>query len=377
VSAKERKLEMHDGRGALRLGLALLCVVALAACGSSSGSDATTLLKQTFSGSHKVNSGNLSLSLNMTPSGSSTTPISLSFGGPFQSLGPGKLPESDFTVSLSGGGRSASLGILSTGSTGYVTLQGTAYQLPQSTFQKLESSFSQLGSPSSTSSGASTLSRLGIHPLNWLVSPTIVGDETIAGTATTHIRAGVNVHGLLNDVNTLVQKASTVGVSGASQLSSGLSASTRNQIASEIQNPSVDVWTGNGDKTIRRLTINFTLSGSGLVASLFNGVRTASLGLTMQYTNLNQPQTINAPTSVRPYTEFAAKLRTFAQSLQASLGTIAGGGAGSAGSAAASSSGTSTTAGTSNNPQAYSQCIQAAGNDVTKMQQCAPLLNGG
>jgi hypothetical protein len=362
---------MHDRNGGLRLGLALLTVLALAACGSSGGSDAASLLKQTFSGSHKVNSGNLSLSLSLTPSGSGS-PISLSFGGPFQTLGPGKLPESNFSVSLSGGGHSATLGILSTGNTGYVTLQGTAYQLPQATFQKLESSFSQLGSSAGGNSGSGALSKLGIHPMNWLVGPTIVGDESIAGTPTTHIHAGVNVPGLLNDLNTVVQKASSIGVSGTGQLSSGLSASTRRQIASEVRNPSVDVWTGKSDKTIRRLAINMTLSGSGLLSSLLNGAKTASVGLTMQYTNLNQPQAISAPTNVRPYSEFTAKASTLSQALQSSLGTVAGGGSASSGA-----SGATTTGGSSNNIQAYSQCIQAAGNDVSKMQQCAPLLNGG
>ena len=69
---------------------------ALAACGSSSSgsSNAESLLKQTFSGSHTVNSGVLTFSLSATPQGSSTIkgPITLSLDGPFQSRGHGKLP---------------------------------------------------------------------------------------------------------------------------------------------------------------------------------------------------------------------------------------------------------------------------------------------
>ena len=79
---------------------------------SSTSTDAAGLLKQTFSGSHKVNSGNLNVSLTINPSGSSTLngPITLSFGGPFQSLGKGKLPQSNFTISVSALGKSGSLG---------------------------------------------------------------------------------------------------------------------------------------------------------------------------------------------------------------------------------------------------------------------------
>ncbi len=372
---------MHHRMGGLRLSpavlLAGLTALALAACGgSSSGGDATKLLRETFSGSHTVNSGNLSLSLTISPSGSTTLsgPITVSFGGPFESLGAGRLPRSNFNVSVSALGRTGSLGILSTGTSGYVTLQGASYRLPQATFQKVESSFSQLASSPGASSGSSTLSRLGIHPLSWLVSPTIVGDDSVAGAATTHIRAGVNVAGLLGDLNTFLQKASSLGVSGAARLSSGIPASTRSRIASEIKNPSVDVWTGKSDKTIRRLAIQLTLPVSGQISTALGGLKSAGIGFTIQYANLNQPQTITAPTAVRPYSEFASRVRSILQALQGGLNGLSGG----AGTTGAGTTGAGTTgAGSAANIQAYSRCIQAAGNDVAKMQQCAPLLNGG
>jgi hypothetical protein len=108
-----------------------LVSLALSACGTaSSGSsgDATKLLSQTFSGTHKVSSGNVSFALTVQPSGSSTIkgPISFSLGGPFQTRGTGKLPASDFTISLGGLGKSGSLAVLSTGTKGYVTLQGAS-----------------------------------------------------------------------------------------------------------------------------------------------------------------------------------------------------------------------------------------------------------
>ena len=187
--------------------------IALSACGSSSGGDANSLLKQTFSGSHTVTSGNLSFSLTVSPSGSRTLsgPITLSFGGPFQSRGKGQLPASNFNISITASGRTGSLGILSTGTNGYVTLQGTSYQLPAATFQKLESSFAQVASSPGAGSNGGTLSKLGIDPLHWLVNPSVVGHESVGGADTTHIRAGVNVAALLADLNTFLQKASSLG----------------------------------------------------------------------------------------------------------------------------------------------------------------------
>ena len=80
---------MHnENRGApvkLRVSLffgARLCVLAVAACGSSSttgsgSGDAQSLLSQTFSKGHTVKSGVLGFSLSIDPTGSSTltTPI--------------------------------------------------------------------------------------------------------------------------------------------------------------------------------------------------------------------------------------------------------------------------------------------------------------
>jgi hypothetical protein len=361
----------------------MLASVALGACGSSSSTSGSpgTLLSQTFTGTHKVTSGVLNLTLTIDPSGSSTLsgPITLNFGGPFQTRGAGKLPESNFTVSVSALGRNASLGILSTGTSGYVTLSGTSYQMPQATFQKLESSFAQLTSSAGTSQGSSTLANLGIRPLQWLTHPTTVGTETVGGAQTTHIHAGINVPALLNDLNTFLAKASSVSP-GATQLKSGLPTATRQKIAAAIRNPSFDVWTGTSDKTIRRLTIALTVPVTGNLSTQLGGVKSADIGLTMQYASLNQPQTITAPKTVRPYSEFQSKVSAFIQGLQgAASGVLGSGGSSGGGSGSGGSGGTSPggSGSSSSNVTKYSQCIQQANGDVAKMQSCASLLGSG
>jgi hypothetical protein len=351
----------HQVRGLRAAGALLICTLAaitLGACGSSSGGDANTLLRQTFSGSHAVNSGNLNFTLTVVPSGSRTltSPITLSFGGPFQSRGKGKLPASNFNISIRAQGKTGSLGIVSTGTTGYVTLAGTSYQLPAATFQKLESSFAGVGAGGS---GAPGLSKLGIDPLHWLVKPSVVGKESIGGADTTHIRAAVNVPALLGDLNTFLQKAASAGVSGAR----GISAATRTQIANEVKNPSFDVWTGSSDKTVRKLQVKLTLPVTGQISTALGGLSSADIGLSVQYADLNKPQTIQAPTTIRPFSEFSAKLRAFLATAQ---GTVSG------------TTGTTATTPSSatSQVQRYSQCLQAAGQDVSKMQRCAGLLNG-
>jgi hypothetical protein len=361
-------------------------ILALSACGSSGSSgNASTLLNQTFSGPHAVNSGNLSFSITVNPSGSSTLrgPITLSFGGPFQSLGKGKLPASNFSISIGALGRSGSLSILSTGTNGYVTLQGTSYQLPAATFQKLESSFAQV-TASGGGSGSGTLSKLGISPLRWLTNPSVVGKETVGGVDTTHIRAGIDVNAFLKDFSTVLQRASSLGVSGASSLKGGISDSTRARIAASVKNPSFDVWTGNSDKTLRRLALSLTVPVTGQISGLLGGLTSAQIGMDMKYASLNQPQTITAPTALHPFSEFTTKLRSFLSSVQsAGAGALSGAGStgtgtlpNATGAGAASGAGTTGTSGASSSVQRYSACLQAAGQDVTKMQNCASLLSG-
>lgn len=362
--------------------MVVLASLGVAACGSASSGSANpnTLLTQTFTGTHKVTSGNLNLTLTIDPSGSGllSGPITLSFGGPFQTRGAGKLPESNFTVSAQALGQNVALGVISTGTAGYVTFQGASYQMPQATFQKLESSFSQLTSTPGASSGSSTLGKLGIQPLKWLTNPTVVGNENVGGAQTTHIHAGVNVNALLTDLNTVLEKASSLGVSGASSLKSGIPPADRTKIASEIKNPGVDIWTGTSDKTIRRLTITLTLPVTGKTSSELGGLKSADISLTMQYSDLNQPQTIKAPTTLRPFSEFQSKLNAFVQEIEgAAGGALGGSGTSSSSGGASSGSGGGTSGGSSSNVTKYSQCIQAAGGDVGKMQKCASLLGSG
>ena len=350
----------------------------LAACGSSSSSNAgasgnaQSLLTQTFSGSHKVDSGVLNVALSFNPSGSSTLsgPISLSLSGPFQSRGSGKLPESDFTVSVSALGQHGSLGVISTGTNGYITLQGSAYQLPAADFTKLESSFSSVASGSGSGTSSGGLSRLGIDPLHWLRNPSVVGTETVGGVATTHIRAGVNVTALVADINTFLAKTAKT-TAAAGKLPSSIPAATQQKIAAAVKNAKVDIWTGQSDKTLRKLALSLTLPVSGQTSTLLGGLSSTGIALTLQYSGLNQAQTITAPTTVLPYSQFSAKLSGLLSAVQGSLGAAgASSGSGST-STPAPSNGSGGSAGISK----YTTCLQKAGSDVTKMQKCASLLN--
>lgn len=356
---------------------AIVAVLGLAACGGSSGggsgssqsasSNPQTLLKQTFSSAHAVRSGVLHVELQLTPKGSSavTTPVTLSLDGPFQSGGAKQAPQSDFTMSASALGHKGSMGVISTGNAAFIRLQGTAYSLPASTVKALHKS---LASGKSTGS-APGLSSLGIDPSRWLVKPQIVGTETVNGAQTKHLRAAVNVTAFVADVNKMLAKEAKAASAATSQsVPTRIPPATQRKIAAALKHPTVDLWTGSSDSTLRRLALTSSIPVTGQTSTELGGMTSAGVRLTIDYDKLNQSQTITAPAHPRSYAEFQAKLNTLGQQLEGAL----------SGSGATGSTGSGTTgAGSSAQVNKYSKCINAAGGNVAKMQKCASLLNGG
>lgn len=373
------------------LACAGLVAVAVGACGSS-GSDpsassnsadstsAATLLKQTFTGSHDVKSGVVQLNLTVTPHDSSwiSGDVVLSLNGPFQSQGANKLPDSDFTLSIQAEGQKATMQLISADGKGYVILGGTPYSLPANTFKQLESGVS---SASSGSSKGAELKRLGINPLGWLSNPTVVGQAQLNGEETTHIHADVNPTPMLRDLNRLLGKAGQLGINtGGTKVPSNIPPATRHQIAHALGKPSFDVWTGTSDKTLRKLSLSASVPISGSASSSLGGMTSADVALTFQYSDINQPQTIQAPANPQSF----GALRTQVDSLIESVLEAVGTGVGTAGPTILNGTttvgtGTGTVVGSalSGTDQKYSRCILDAKGDVTKMQSCTKLLGSG
>ncbi len=376
-------------RKGLITAVALVTAGLVAGCGSGSSkpdppapsgsSAARQLLTQTFDGHHTINSGVITLGVKVVPTGSSTVtqPLEFSFSGPFTSTG-GKLPESDFTINVSAQGQHGSLQVISAGGKGYITVSGQSYRMPAASFKNLESGFGSLassGGSSTSTSGSGAFRKLGIQPLDWLSNPQIVGNSTVNGVATTQVHASVDTSAMLHDVSKLLGKTSSLGVSGTSSLPQSLSASTQKRIADALGSPSFDVWTGKSDKILRKLTVSATVPVTGQERTLLGGMTSAAFTLDFEYSDLNQPQTINAPTSVKPYSVFQSKVDTILQEIESGLvsGSLSGG-TDTGTFTSTIQSGASTVA---NADKKYTNCITAAGGDVKKMQKCSSLLGSG
>jgi hypothetical protein len=356
---------------ARRAFVALFLVVfalGLTACG---GEDPNQLIDETFKGGdEKVDSGKLSVGITVRTQGSPqlSQPVDLKLNGPFQRQGKNQLPKFDFGLAANVAGRSLGAGAVSTGDGGFLKIQGQAYKLDDSQFNKIKQSYqqAQVRSEQEKKKGDTSPAALGIDPGTWLREAKVVGDEDVAGTETTHVSAKVDVPKLLDDVSQALSKARSQGLPQAGQLPSALTPEQRQRVQEAIRGATFDFWTGKEDKVLRKLQINLDFQVPPAERARTSGVTGGRVGFTLQMADLNESQTIAAPANARPISE-----------LGGALGALGGAGGGTSGAPSGAPGAPSGAPGAPSgapgaNP-AYLQCVQAAAGDPAKLQQCAAL----
>ncbi len=356
-------------RSFLVLLTALLAVV-IAGCGGDSqsadeGTSVDELLKQTFSGQKKVESGKLDLALKIDVQGGSSQvqgPISLKLSGPFQTQGKGKLPKFDMDAAFEGAGQNLKAGVASTGDKAFVNFQGTEYAVSDQVFEQFKAGYEQAQKQSADKGNQQSLATLGIDPRRWLTDAKNAGEAKVGDTDTIKITGGVDVAKLLDDVNTALDKARNLGVQGSDQLPEKLTDKQKQDAADAIKDLSVEIYTGKDDTTLRRMLVTMGVEApdSG------QGATKGTLSLDFSLLDLNEDQSIEAPSGAKPFDQLLGQ-----------LGGLGLGGAGSSGSGSGSSgSGSSGTGGASaEDLKKYSDCVTAAGSDAAKAQKCAELLS--
>ena len=349
--------------------LALIALVAAFAAGCGGGgssepsADSDTsvdqVLKDTFSGQKKVDSGKLDLSLKLDVQGSSDSqlqgPISLKLSGPFQTQGKGKLPKFAMDAAFAGAGQSIKAGLTSTGDKAFVNFQGTDYAVSDQVFQQFKAGYEQAQKQSADKGNQQSLATLGIDPRRWLTDPRNAGEAKVGDTDTIKITGGVDVNKLLDDVNTALDKARNLGVEGSDQLPEKLTDQQKQQAADAIKDLKVEIYTGKDDTTLRRMVVAMNVDG-GQQGS-------GTLTLDFQLLDLNEDQSIEAPSGAKPFDQLLGQ-----------LGGLGLGGAGGSGSGSGSS-GSGSGGASAEQLKKYSDCITAAGSDTAKQQQCADLLS--
>jgi hypothetical protein len=361
--------------------LAALALV-FAGCGGGGGSDGnsdesvTSVLNQTFGGKTKINSGVLKMAVNADLEGVAQLqgPVSVKFGGPFESRGQRKVPKLDLDLTANTGGQTFTAGVTSTGERGYITFQGTDYALPASTFDQFKR---ELRQAKQSESGVPDLTALGVNPRNWLKDPTDEGTEDVNGVETIHIASGVDVAKLLADVDRLLGRTGRLGLTQAQQqqLPKSIPSSVKKQIEDAVQEAKLDVYTGKADKILRKVVVKLRFEVPQKLRSQASGLRSGTIGFTLDVADLNKPQTINAPKQARPFSELQQLLT--AGGLGATGASSSGGGS-SSGAASSTGSGTSIPSGANAQvdkakARKYLKCLEDA-NTQDQLTGCSSLL---
>ena len=351
--------------------LAALIAAVLVGCGggdegSGTSADEDTsvdqVLKDTFSGEKKVESGKLDLAIKVDVQGGDSQvqgPISLSLSGPFQTQGKGKLPKFDMDAAFEGAGQSFKAGVTSTGDKAFVNFQGTEYEVSNQVFQQFKAGYEQAQTQSADKGNQQSLATLGIDPRRWLTDPKNEGEAKVGDTDTIKITGGVDINKLLDDVNTALDKARGLGVQGSDQLPEKLTDQQKQEAADAIKDLKVEIYTGKEDTTLRRMVVNTTVEAPD------NG-GTGTLSLDFQLLDLNEDQSIEAPSGAKPFDQLLGQLGGLG------LGGAGGtGGSGSSGDGGGSGSGGAS----ADDLKKYSDCVTEAGSDTAKAQKCAELLS--
>jgi hypothetical protein len=354
-------------RPALLLSLLAALALAIAACGGSdensggeevsSSTDVNELLTQTFTGSKKVESGNLSLKLQIEAEGGDASqlqgPVNISLAGPFQAQDGGKLPKFKLEATIDGAGQSIKAGATSTGEKGFLSFQGSDYAVDDQVFTQFKAGYEE--AQKKGSDDQQSFASLGMDPRKWLTDPKNEGDAKVGDDDTIKITGGVDVAKLLDDVNNALGKASSLGLDSTGEVPEKLTDKQRQQVLDAVKDPRVEIYTGKDDQILRRMVVNLGVQDAESGTS-------GTVAFDVSITNLNEDQDIAEPADAKPFSELLGQF--------GGLGLGAGGGSDDSGGAAGGNGGEAA----GGDIEAYSKCVTDAGDDLDKVRECSELL---
>jgi hypothetical protein len=355
---------LHRFRRVSLISLALAASFAIAACGGGGGGgggdeDPQEVLQATFSNDQSIESGVFDLSVTVdSQGGDQPGKVDITLGGPFDGQGEG-LPKFDVDASVSAdtsqGNVDFSGGLTSTGDSAFVNFQDTDYEVPKELFNQFATTFTKLEAKGqSQDQSGNFLKQLGIDPTNWLTDLSNEGNEDVEGTDTIHVSGQADVPKLLDDVQTIAEKAGPAAQT--------LTPQQLSQAEDAIKTADFDVYSGTDDDLLRKISAQLEIEPP---AGTPGSPDSVSLDFSITFSDVNEGQSISAPTGAKPLADLLGQFGIDPSQLGGALQGGLGGGV--------TQSGGTTTPPTSGASQAYLQCLQSA-QGAEALQQCDELL---
>jgi hypothetical protein len=329
--------------------LALAVPIVIAGCGSddSSGEDPQTVLDETFNNDTKVTSGDLTVSASVNAEGDQGGNFEFSLSGPFQGdpENENAIPQLDWTATASGEGAGQSIdfsgGLVVTADNAFVEYNDQAYEVGSEAFAQVKKAFEAQAAQQAGSADAqgtfqeqcaTAIEQAGGDPAacdidleSWLTDLTDEGTEDVGGTETIHISGAANIDQILTDIGNLASSVPQAASSGfdPSQLSAASAA---------VTDASIDVYSGEEDKVLRKLDVNLTIDPSAVAPEgVTVPIGEIAINFAVEIAGLNEEQTIEAPSGAKPISELLSDLGVDPSSLGGIPGLpggTSGGGAG-------------------------------------------------
>lgn len=270
--------------------LLLACLtLTLAACGGGGGaSNPSEALSQTAQKLGDIKSGKLKLRLIVDPREEGGD-FGFELSGPFELAQQDKLPIADIQYTQIADDERETVTVISTGEAAFITVDGTAYELPPEQADRLRTAGADLGG-----GGGQGLGELRID--DWIRNPESSGGDEIGGDSTDKIEADLDLVAALNDLMTLAGR-----FTGGRQPIEGEEAQ---MLRESVQDARLEVLTGKNDRLLRRLRITAKFDPQ-LPEELEELAQAAgaTVEFELEIADPNQPVEVEAPEDPRPYSE--------------------------------------------------------------------------
>lgn len=289
------------------------------------------VLDQTFNNPTSITSGKLDLSIDGSAEGQQSGNFSATISGPFQTDPSDKttFPQLDLMANVSGsqGGPSISFdgSLIATKDNAYVEYQNQAYEVGTAAFQQFATAYAKAAKQNQKSGSSSGFSQFGIDPKTWLTNVSNEGTADIDGTNTIHIHGDADVGKIVADLQKVSQQTS-----GSTQQ---ISPDQLKQLTDAVQTASIDVYSNADNHLLTKLAVSLAIAPPSSAGS---SVSKINVNFSLTLSDVNQPQTITAPSNAKPIADLLGSLGIPGLGLPGAGGTggftVPGGGSSSGGS---------------------------------------------
>lgn len=258
----------------------------------------------------EVQRGTFRFAVTVTPQGSSSAqPSTIELSGPFEIV-PGKpLPRARIEYTVSSGGRSQDVTLLTTGDRAYTVIKGQAYGLPPSATKELKAATRDLNKGGKSKG----LSGLKLDFSKWLIDPQVTDGPRIDGAPTWRTSASVDIVAALKGLATSMGTLSSITGQSAPQLKPAQLAEVKKQ----IKNARVVIDVGRYDHIVRRMELTMIFKTPADAAATTGGISGGSMTMLVAISEPNKPVEIKPPKDPLPY----SALQSLANSSSAQTGT--------------------------------------------------------